>query len=99
MADKGCNDKISDNIQEAVGRISEMELLYDRLSEAVRNSPEMPDTNEDLRNAIKTLSEYMDSGYWMHDYRMDEEGMLPADLKRGVLSQDGLYNLLSDIGG
>ena len=26
----------------------------------------------------------------------DEDGKLPADLKRGVLSEDGIYDLLSD---
>ena len=28
------------------------------------------------------------------DFELDEEGKLPADLKRGVLSEDGIYNLL-----
>ncbi|MBQ2991766.1 MAG: DUF4298 domain-containing protein, partial [Clostridia bacterium] len=31
------------------------------------------------------------------DYAADERGEWPADLKRGVLSQDGLYNLLTEI--
>ena len=30
------------------------------------------------------------------DFEADEEGKLPADLKRGVLSEDGIYNLLTD---
>jgi len=37
----------------------------------------------------------MDSGQWLADYELDEAGGLPPDLKRGVLSEDGLYNLLS----
>lgn len=28
------------------------------------------------------------------DYEADEAGLLPADLKRGVLSQDGIDDLL-----
>ena len=30
------------------------------------------------------------------DYEADEAGQVPTDLKRGVLSEDGLYNLLHD---
>ena len=43
------------------------------------------------------LKEYYESGLWLSDYEADERGELPADLKRGVLSEDGLYNLLNDI--
>ena len=39
----------------------------------------------------------MDSGLWLEDYAADERGELPAELKRGVLSQDGLYELLGEI--
>ena len=28
--------------------------------------------------------------------RLNEAGQLPSDLKRGVLSEDGLYNLLNN---
>ena len=42
------------------------------------------------------LREYVDSGLWLSDYEADERGELPSDLKRGVLSQDGLYDLLSE---
>ena len=43
------------------------------------------------------LKEYMDSGLWLSDYEADERGELPPELKRGVLSQDGLYELLQDV--
>jgi hypothetical protein len=33
---------------------------------------------------------------WKLDYAADEAGKLPPDLKRGVLSEDGIWNLLSD---
>ena len=32
----------------------------------------------------------------MEDFKDDEAGKLPNDLKRGVLSEDGLYNFLAD---
>ena len=30
------------------------------------------------------------------DFEADEAGLLPKDLKRGVLSEDAVYGLLSD---
>ena len=45
---------------------------------------------------LRALEEYYTSGAWLEDYEADERGELPPDLKRGVLSQDGLYRLLSD---
>ena len=50
-----------------------------------------------MEECYDTLKEYMDSGLWLSDYEADERGELPPELKRGVLSQDGLYNLLQDI--
>ena len=46
--------------------------------------------------AIKenALSEYMSSGQWKEDFEADERGELPLNTPRGVLSEDGLYNLL-----
>ena len=44
---------------------------------------------------IQTLAAYLD-GEWRADYEADEQGCIPKDLKRGVLSQDGLYNLITD---
>lgn len=47
---------------------------------------------------VYALSSYYESDLWMKDYEADEAGQLPADLKRGVLSEDGLYNLLAEYG-
>ena len=45
---------------------------------------------------LAELSRYYGSPEWMEDFEADEDGKLPADLKRGVLSEDGIYDLLSD---
>ncbi len=56
------------------------------------------ETAFDRRNAddLAALTAYMDSGDWLRDYTADEQGRIPHDMKRGVLSQDGLYNLITD---
>ena len=66
-----------------------MEERFDRLQTAVTNQEVVGEDYEVLR-------EYMDSGRWRKDYEADEKGKLPAGMKRGVLSQDGLYDLLAD---
>ena len=38
----------------------------------------------------------MESGQWKADFEADEDGLIPENLSRGVLSEDGLYNLLDD---
>ena len=42
----------------------------------------------------RELREYYENGQWLRDYEADERGELPATLKRGVLSQDGIWDLL-----
>ena len=45
---------------------------------------------------LKALSEYYGSDAWKRDFAADEAGLLPKDLKRGVLSEDGIYALLEE---
>ena len=33
----------------------------------------------------------------MEDYQLDEQGLFPPGLKRGVLSEDGVYNFLTEL--
>ena len=47
---------------------------------------------------IAALNAYYTCGQWLEDYEADERGELPPDLKRGVLSQDGLSDLMERAG-
>lgn len=68
---------------ERIERIKRMELVYDRLHSAY---------DEVL---FEELRDYYEGGLWLSDYLSDERGELPPDLKRGVLSQDGVWELLA----
>ena len=46
---------------------------------------------------LRLLEAYYTSGEWLEDYEADERGELPPDMKRGVLSQDALYDLLEEM--
>ncbi|MBR5226377.1 MAG: DUF4298 domain-containing protein [Clostridia bacterium] len=77
-------------MQETIERIRRMERLFDEVSASGK-------IDAQTQKKVETLSAYMDSGQWLQDYHLDELGMLPPELKRGVLSEDGLYHLLADI--
>ena len=81
-------------MEKVTRRIEYMERLFDEVREAVEAGQAMDAT---LDGKIRALFAYMDGGLWLEDYQRDERGELPAGLKRGVLSEDGLYNLLMDI--
>ena len=48
----------------------------------------------ELADAVEELTAYYESDDWKADFEADEAGLLPKDLPRGVLSEDGVYNLL-----
>lgn len=73
-----------------------MELRLDRASAAVMELSAALDRYEDAQEAIASLEAYYGSDEWRRDFSDDEAGRLPQDLKRGVLSEDAVWNLLSD---
>lgn len=78
-------------------RIRRMESVFDALLRALSTAPSSLRTDPDLVSMLEELTAYYDSPLWLADYGADEKGLLPPDLKRGVLSQDGVYNLLWEI--
>lgn len=81
---------------EQMERIGRMEQLFDFALEAIKEFPMSPDKYEEVEEVIATLADYYGSEQWKQDYADDEAGLLPANLKRGVLSEDGIWNLLSE---
>ena len=81
---------------EQIERIQHFESLLDRVAPVLKNLGEALDAVEAVQEDVKELSAYYESDEWRDDFETDEAGKLPADLKRGVLSEDGLYDVLSD---
>lgn len=80
--------------REQIERITKYEAMMDRLiasNAALEKALELFEKTEDL-NA--ELGRYLASEDWRQDFYDDEDGLLPKDLKRGVLSEDGLYDAL-----
>jgi len=77
-------------------RIREMELRMDKASVAVMQLSAAIDGYAAAEEAIRELSAYYGSQEWKQDLADDEAGRLPQEMKRGVLSEDGIWNLLED---
>ncbi len=81
-------------LKTAIERIEQMELLYDSLQQAFDKNPAV--LHEAVyKERLDILIQYYENGLWLEDYTRDEQGLLPTALKRGVLSQDGLYDFLT----
>ena len=83
-------------IERSVKRIKELESVFDEVSKTLKEEPiKLSDT--EYQNKIKILVDYLDSGMWLKDYELDEKGLIDQSVKRGILSEDGLYNLIFEI--
>ena len=81
-----------------IKRIEAMEGRFDEAVAAVKELSAALDRYEAAQDDIAALKEYYGSKAWKKDYADDESERLPEGLKRGVLSEDGLWNLLSEEG-
>ena len=84
-------------IKFAISRIIKMEKLFDDLKFSFEKSKEEFYKNKNLQRKLKVLTNYYENGKWLKDYQLDEENLLPKNLKRGILSQDGIYNFLNEV--
>ena len=80
---------------EQIERIQHFEMLLDRVAPVLGNLEEALDAFEGIQEDVKELAAYYEDDDWREDFEADEAGKLPADLKRGVLSEDGIYDVLS----
>lgn len=80
-----------------IARIRQMERRLDRAMSAVKRLTTALEKWDATKAYIQALDEYYGSDLWRQDFADDEAGLLPADLKRGVLSEDGIWNLLTDV--
>lgn len=73
-----------------------MELRMERAAKAVMELSAALENYEAVQEDITIINDYFGSEVWRQDFADDEAGLIPTDLKRGVLSEDGIWNLLSD---
>ena len=81
---------------EQIKRITEMEGCLDASEKAIRQLSEALSAFEEVQPLYGKLSDYYGSDRWLQDFEDDEAGKLPRDLKRGVLSEDAVYDLVTE---
>lgn len=76
-----------------IERIQHFEKIFDETSAAVDNLTDALENYAAIQEKYFELMNYYGKD-WLQDYAAEESGEIPQDLKRGVLSQDGVYSLL-----
>lgn len=82
--------------QTQLHRIQVMEQALRESSAAIEGLQEALRRYEAALPQLRALERYYESPLWMQDYDDDNAGKIPADLPRGVLTEDALYDLLCD---
>lgn len=86
-----------DSKSEQLNRIVAMEMRLNRVLQAVDEMERAQAQFESVQDDIHALEQYLDSDEWKADFAADEAGLLPSGLRRGVLSEDGIWNLLERV--
>ncbi|MBO5236896.1 MAG: DUF4298 domain-containing protein [Spirochaetaceae bacterium] len=73
-----------------------MEKIFQEVKCGFSISNESILLEDEYTKKLNILKKYYNKN-WLQDYELDEKKLLPKDLKRGVLSQDELYNLLMEL--
>ena len=72
-----------------------MEQRFERALSELKNRREAAVESLSLQEDIAALEEYYGSNEWKQDFADDEAGKLPQNLRRGVLSEDAVYDFLA----
>ena len=75
-------------------RIQTMEQHLDKALNAIHTLEQALEQYADAQESIEALKTYLSSKEWKKDFRDYEAGKLPLGLKCGVLSEDGIWNML-----
>ena len=100
LSDEEALQFIFDRIEEAKIRIPDYEIVNryrakkSQFRKRLAALEKKIEEYEAFQSEIRKLEAYYTSQQWKDDYAMDEAGTFPEKLKRGVLSQDGIWNLL-----
>ena len=80
-----------------IARLRKMEEDFNLVREVIDTLQDAVEDYDAVQRRIRRLTEYQDSGEWLKDFEADERGDFQKNMPRGVLSEDGLDNLLRDI--
>lgn len=74
--------------------ICKMEAILDKAHSILDELEQKIAEFKAFQPELRKLEEYYESPQWKKDFDMEEKGLFPKDIKRGVLSEDGIYDVL-----
>ena len=74
--------------------LNEAQAVVGEMEDVLRIYAKAAQDLENIQSKIKELDEYYGSPAWREDFEASESGELPEGMPCGVLSEDGIYNLL-----
>ena len=77
-----------------LNRIKLMESYLDEATLTVKELSRALEKYENIAKKYYKLEGYYGSSDWRDDFEADEAGLIPVEIKRGVLSEDAVYNLI-----
>ena len=77
-----------------IERIANMESILQEAADILGQFGPILERYETIQGQITALKAYYGSQEWRDDFASDAAGLLPPDLRRGVLSEDEVYDLL-----
>jgi len=88
--------KDSRELDSAVKRIRKMEKSFDRARAAQSRLSKAAESFMKAKEDLEALRGYYGSEDWKKDFQADEASELPAELRRGVLSEDGVWDFFEE---
>lgn len=87
---------MENSMEKRIWNIEQMEKDLNLCAEVLQKYEEILIQYREVQEKIRTLSAYYGSAQWREDFEDSENGRLPKDLKCGVLTEDAVWNLLTD---
>lgn len=87
---------LNEGEQQQLERIAHYEQLMTELASDMEDLEELLKTLQETQQTAAALSKYYSSSDWTLDKDFSESEYFPESRTSGVLSEDGLYNLLGD---
>ncbi len=81
---------------EMIRRVARMEAVYNQCDAAVNNLIAAAEQFLAAEPALRELDAYYQSSLWMADFDAERRGEFPQDMNRGILTEDAIWDLLTD---
>lgn len=81
-------------MEEVIKRVAQMEEATNRMNAANEALQATLDEWRKARTAFQEVQEYYYSDKWRSDMELSNQGKLPTDMPQGVLSEDGIYDVM-----